>query len=169
VRAYQQVCSDEVRRNEGHVAQYLGDGVLIYFGYPVAHEDNAQRAVRTALATLAGVEGLSKELQQENGLDLSVRVGIHTGEVVVGEVGAGDARAQLAVGETPNLAARAQSVAGPNTVVITADTHHLVVPYFTFQDFGVHSLKGMTRPVQLYQVMGETGAHTRMQAAATLG
>jgi class 3 adenylate cyclase/predicted ATPase len=169
VRAYQQVCSDEVRRNEGHVAQYLGDGVLIYFGYPVAHEDNAQRAVRTALATLAGVEGLSKELQQENGLDLSVRVGIHTGEVVVGEVGAGDARAQLAVGETPNLAARAQSVAEPNTVVITADTHHLVVPYFTFQDFGVHSLKGITRPVQLYQVMGETGAHTRMQAAATLG
>jgi class 3 adenylate cyclase/predicted ATPase len=166
---YQRVCLDVVGRNEGHIAQYLGDGVLIYFGYPVAHEDEARRAVRSALAILVGVKELSNGLQQQSGLELHVRIGGHTGQVVVGEVGSGDSRAQLALGEAPNLAARAQNLADPDTIVISAATYQLVAPYFICQDAGTHSVKGKAHPVKLYRVIGETGTQTRMQAAATLG
>ena len=166
---YQQVCLDVVRRNEGHIAQYLGDGVLIYFGYPIAHEDEARRAVRSALGILAGVKELSKGLQEQSRLELSVRIGGHTGQVVVGEVGSGDSRAQLALGEAPNLAARAQNLADPDTIVISAATYQLVEPFFICQDLGTHSVKGMAHPVKLYRVLGETRTQTRMQAAATHG
>jgi class 3 adenylate cyclase len=165
---YQQVCLDVVRRNEGHIAQYLGDGVLIYFGYPVAHEDEARRAVRSALAILAGVKELSKRLQQQSRLELSVRIGCHTGQVVVGEVGSGDSRIQ-ALGEALNLAARAQNLADPDTIVISAATYQLVEPFFICQDLGTHFVKGIAHPVKLYRALAETGTQTRMQAAATRG
>jgi class 3 adenylate cyclase/tetratricopeptide (TPR) repeat protein len=169
VRAYQQVCTDEVDRHEGRVAQYLGDGVMIYFGDPTAHDDDAQRAVRTVLAILAGVKNLSHGLQQEGRPELSVRIGIHTGEAVVGEVGGETRRERLAVGEVPNLASRAQGLADLNTIVMSEATYRLVKPYFTYKDLGAHRLKGLERLVQLYQVTGETEVQTRMQAAATVG
>ena len=159
LREYYKKCRELVDRSEGHVAQELGDGVLVYFGHPLAHEDDAQRAVRTALAIAAGVKDLKAD-----GPELSVRMGIDTGEVIVGR-----GRDQLAVGETLNIASRVQNLADPDTIVMTAATHRLVEPYFTCQDLGTHSLKGLTRQVQLYRVEGETEVQTRMQAAATLG
>ena len=159
LREYYKKCRELVDRSEGHVAQELGDGVLVYFGHPLAHEDDAQRAVRTALAIAAGVKDLN-----EDGPELSVRMGIDTGEVIVGR-----GRDQLAVGETLNIASRVQNLADPDTIVMTAATHRLVEPYFTCQDLGTHSLKGLTRQVQLYRVEGETEVQTRMQAAVTLG
>lgn len=162
LRAYHRMCSEVVSRYGGHVAQYLGDGVLVYFGHPVAHEDDAKLAVRTALAIQAGVNTLSHSLQQEGGPELSVRMGIHTGEVIVGHD-------QLAVGETPNIAARAQSLADSGTIVMTSATFRLVEPFFTCADLGVHHLKGLERQIRMYSVVGETGTQTRMQAAATAG
>lgn len=167
VCAYHQVCSSVVAQNDGYIAQYLGDGVLIYFGYPVAQEDAARRAVRSALAILTGVRGLSEKLRQESGPELAVRMCIHTGQVVVGEVGGGAWRAQLALGEAPNLAGKVQSLAEPNTVLITAATHQLVQPFFSCEDLGPHTVQGLTRSVRLFRVVGETGRHAGTKADAT--
>src|ERR687888_379313 len=122
VRAYQEVCAKVVARFEGHIAQYLGDGLLVYFGYPLAHEDDAQRAVRAGLGMVEAVGHLNARLAQERGVHLAVRLGINPGLVVVGEVGGGTRQEQLALGETPNVAARLQGLAAPNTVVISAAT-----------------------------------------------
>src|SRR5215470_5734398 len=122
VRAYQEACAKVIARFDGHIAQYLGDGLLVYFGYPLAHEDDAQRAVRTGLGIVEALGQLNTRLVQEHGVHLAVRLGIHTGLVVVGEVGGGTRQEQLALGETPNLAARLQGIATPNTVVISAAT-----------------------------------------------
>ena len=111
-----------IARFEGHIAQYLGDGLLVYFGYPLAHEDDAQRAVRAGLGMVEALGQLNTRLAQERGVQLAVRLGIHTGLVVVGEVGGGTRQEQLALGETPNLAARLQGLAAPNTLVISAAT-----------------------------------------------
>src|SRR6266851_1550735 len=116
VRAYQEICTGVIRRYEGHIAQHLGDGLLVYFGYPVAHEDDAARAARTGLGILEAVRALKAGLARP----LQVRIGIHTGPAVVGEIGSGDKREQLALGETPNIAARLQSLAEPDTVVLSA-------------------------------------------------
>ena len=113
VRAYQAACAEMIGRFEGHIAQYLGDGLLVYFGYPLAHEDDAQRAVRAGLGILEALEQLNTRLTRERGIRLAVRLGIHTGLVVVGEMGAGARYEQLALGETPNLAARLQGSPHP--------------------------------------------------------
>src|SRR5215510_2446787 len=105
VRAYQQVCTDIIQRYEGHTAQLLGDGLLVYFGYPQAHEDDAQRAVRTGLGILAAMDDLHMRLPHATGRTLDIRLGIHTGLVVVGAMGGGNRQEQLALGETPNIAA----------------------------------------------------------------
>ena len=126
VRAYQDTCAKVIARFEGHIAQYLGDGLLVYFGYPLAHEDDAQRAVRAGLGIVEALGQLNTRLTQERGVQLAVRLGIHTGLVVVGEVGGGTRQEQLALGETPNLAARLQGLAAPNTLVISAT--HLSAP-----------------------------------------
>src|SRR5215468_1214041 len=129
VLAYQEVCAKVIARFDGHIAQYLGDGLLVYFGYPLAHEDDAQRAVRAGLGMVEAVGQLNTRLAQEGlrpaptqsrqqGIHLAVRLGIHTGLVVVGEVGGGTRQEQLALGETPNLAARLQGIAAPNTLVV---------------------------------------------------
>jgi hypothetical protein len=131
-----------IQRFAGHVAQYLGDGLLVYFGYPQAHEDDAQRAVRTGLGILVAMDTLNTRLVRDKGGRLAVRVGIHTGLVVVGEMGSGGRHEHLALGDTPNLAARLQDLAAPDTVVISAATARLVQGYFTCQDFGPQALSG---------------------------
>src|SRR5262249_55531744 len=135
--------------------QYLGDGLLVYFGYPQAHEDDAQRAVRAGLGMLRGLETLNTHLTQRHGVRVAVRLGIHTGVVVVGEVGSGSRQETLALGETPNLAARLQGLAAPDTVVISADTFRLVQGYFTAEDLGVHTLRGVAAAVHVYRMLGE--------------
>ena len=142
VRAYQEACAKVIARFEGHIAQYLGDGLLVYFGYPLAHEDDAQRAVRAGLGMVEAVGQLNIRLAQERGVHLAVRLGIHTGLVVVGDVGGGTRQEQLALGETPNLAARLQGMAAPNTVVISAATLPLLGGFFACQSLGMPSLKG---------------------------
>src|SRR5215467_8428415 len=119
VRAYQATGAEVIERFEGHIAQYLGDGLLVYFGYPRAHEDDAQRAVRTGLGIVEAMSTLNSRLRQRHDVRLAVRVGIHTGLVVVGEMGGGGRQEQLALGDTPNLAARLQGLAAPDTVVIS--------------------------------------------------
>jgi class 3 adenylate cyclase len=111
VHAYQETAAAVIQRYEGHIAQYLGDGLLVYFGYPQAHEDDTQRAVRTGLELLAALRTLNPRLVQEQDVRLAVRIGIHTGLVVVGEMGSGGRHEHLALGETPNLAARLQGSA----------------------------------------------------------
>ena len=116
VRAYQATCTEVVHRYDGYVAQLLGDGLLVYFGYPQAHEDDAHRAIRTGLEMLAAMRTLITRLAPAQGGRLAVRIGIHTGLVVVGEMGSGGRHEHLALGDTPNLAARLQGLAVPNTV-----------------------------------------------------
>ena len=136
VRAYQDTCAKVIARFEGHIAQYLGDGLLVYFGYPLAHEDDAQRAVRAGLGMVEAMGQLNTRLTQERGVQLAVRLGIHTGLVVVGDVGGGTRQEQLALGETPNLAARLQGIAAPNTLVISATTFQLLGGFFACQPLG---------------------------------
>jgi class 3 adenylate cyclase len=143
VVAYQTACQQVIARYEGHIAQYLGDGVLAYFGYPTAYEDAAVRAVRSGLEIVAAVSQLPLTPS------LQVRIGLHTGSVVVGEIGAGEHTERLALGETPNIAARVQGVAEPDTVVISATTHHLVQGFFECQDVGPQTLKGIATPHRL--------------------
>jgi class 3 adenylate cyclase len=114
VRAYQDTCAKVIARFDGHIAQYLGDGLLVYFGYPLAHEDDAQRAVRAGLGMIEALGQLHTRLARERGVQLAVRLGVHTGLVVVGDVGGGTRQEQLSLGETPNLAARLQGMAMPN-------------------------------------------------------
>jgi class 3 adenylate cyclase len=136
VRAYQDTCAKVTARFEGHIAQYLGDGLLVYFGYPRAHEDDAQRAVTAGLGMIEAVRQLNTRLAQERGVRLAVRLGMHTGLVVVGEMGGGGRHEQLALGETPNLAARLQGLAAPNTLVISAATLPLLGGFFVCQALG---------------------------------
>jgi TOMM system kinase/cyclase fusion protein len=169
VRAYQATCVEVIQRFGGYVAQYLGDGLLVYFGYPQAHEDDAQRAVRTGLGMLEAMETLNTRLVRDKGVRLAVRVGIHTGLVVVGEMGSGGRHEHLALGDTPNLAARLQGLAEPNTMVISEATSRLVHGYFTCQDLGTHAVKGFETPVHVSQVLGESAAQSRLEAAGAIG
>jgi TOMM system kinase/cyclase fusion protein len=165
VRAYQDTCAKVIARFDGHIAQYLGDGLLVYFGYPLAHEDDAQRAVRAGLGMIDALGQLNRRLTQERGVQLAVRLGIHTGLVVVGEVGGGSRQEQLALGETPNLAARLQGLAAPNSVVMSAATLQLLGGFFTSQSLGTSVLKGLAQPVEVYQVLHERMARSRLEAA----
>src|SRR5262245_999386 len=161
VRSYQRVCDDVIGRFRGHIAQYLGDGILAYFGYPAAHEDDAERAVRAALGILAALEALNLRLKREKGVDLAVRLGIHTGLVVVGEIGGSGRQETLALGETPNVAARLQALAEPDAVVISEATHRLVRRVFESSDLGTHVVKGMSAPVRAYRIFAERDAQHR--------
>ncbi|MDZ7267288.1 MAG: AAA family ATPase [candidate division KSB1 bacterium] len=165
VRHYQTLCAEIVSRHEGHIAQYLGDGIMAYFGYPVAHEDDACRAVRAGLEIVTAMQSLSARGNES----LAVRVSLHTGLVVIGEMGVGDKRELLALGTAPNIAARLQALAAPNTVVISSATHHLVQGFFTLQSQGTHLLKGLNAPLAVYRVLYESGVHTRLEAAMKSG
>jgi class 3 adenylate cyclase len=161
VRAYQATCTAVIERYEGHIAQYLGDGLLVYFGYPTAHEDDAQRAVRTGLGIVEAIHH-APLLQAHN---VQVRIGIHTGLVVVGAVGK---REQLALGETPNIAARLQGSAAPDTVVISAATQRLLAGFFDCHDEGPQSFKGVATPVPVYRVLRESSAQSRLELVPCL-
>lgn len=163
--AYQATCAEVIQRFEGYIAQYLGDGVLVYYGYPRALEDAPQRAVRTALGIVEAVQPLNRHLRQKHGVELAVRLGIHTGLVVVGGV----RDASLAWGDTLNLAARLQGIAAPNAVVISAGTYALIQGYFVCQEAGRHHLKGFAAPVQVYLVLQEGEAQSRFDVAVTAG
>jgi TOMM system kinase/cyclase fusion protein len=163
VVAYQAACQQVIARYEGHIAQYLGDGVLVYFGYPAAHEDDAVRAVRSGLEIVAAVGQLAFRPP------LQARIGIHTGPVVVGEIGAGERTEWLALGETPNIAARIQGLAEPDTVVLSAPTHRLVAGLFECQDLGPQTLKGLSFPLSVYRVVCESEAQSRFDAAVSIG
>ena len=165
VRIYQATCTEVIRRYNGHIAQRLGDGLLVYFGYPVAHEDDAARAVRTALEIIEALHRLNPRLPHP----LHVRLGIHTGLVVIGEIGSSEKREILALGETPNLAARLQGMAKPDTVVVSTATHHLVQGLFECQDLGPQMLKGISLPMSVYQVIGESMAQSRFEVAVGIG
>src|SRR6266516_4287988 len=169
VRAYHQTCAAVIHLFDGYIAQYLGDGMLVYFGYPLAHEDAAQRAVRTGLGILQAIDPLNTRLTLPLGDRLAVRLGIHTGLVVVGEVGAGARQEYLALGETPNLAARLQGLAAPNTLVISAATWQLLSGFFACQALGPMRLHGRTQPLEVYQVLAETTARSRLDAAGRTG
>lgn len=160
VQAYQAACGAVVSRFDGHIAQFLGDGLLVYFGYPKAHEDDAQRAARTGLQMIEAVSKLDTHYGT-----LSIRIGIHTGVVVVGDVGSGLLHEQLALGDTPNLAARLQALAPPNTVVLSAHTRELTGGSFEYRDLGAHVLKGFSEPVHAWQALAESGAESRFEAA----
>ena len=166
VRAYQQSCTAVIQRFEGYIAQYLGDGLLVYFGYPQAHEDDAQRAVRTGLGMVEAMGNLNTTLVRDHGVRLAVRVGIHTGLVVVDAMGGGDRQERLALGATPNLAARLQGQAAPDTVVISAVTHQLVQGLFTSQALETPTLKGLDEPLTIYQVLADSPAPSPFAAAS---
>jgi class 3 adenylate cyclase/predicted ATPase len=163
VVAYQTACHQVIARYEGHIAQYLGDGVLVYFGYPTAHEDDAVRAVRSGLEIVTAVSRL-KVMPP-----LQVRIGLHTGPVVVGEIGAGEHTERLALGETPNIAARIQGQAHPDEVMISAATSRLVEGLFVYEDRGQPNLKGVSTPLTLYRVVNESDIHSRFEAARHKG
>ncbi len=169
IKEYQGACAEVISHFDGHLAKYLGDGILVYFGYPRAHEDDANRAVRAGLEIVGVIHELplhNTQLQQA----LQVRIGIHTGLVVAGEMGGGKRREPMAiVGETPNVAARLQGLAEPNTVVISGATHKLVEGFFEHKNLGMHALKGISTPMEVYQVLQESGVYSRFEAAVTKG
>jgi class 3 adenylate cyclase/predicted ATPase len=161
---YHKCVADTVRRFGGFVAQYLGDGVLIYFGYPQAHEDDSERAVRSGLELIAAVAGL------KTCASLQTRVGIATGVVVVGElIGSGEAQERGIVGETPNLAARLQGIAEPNMVVIAESTRRLLGNLFDLEDLGVRELKGIAGPVRAWAALRASSVESRFEALHATG
>src|SRR5215468_3217920 len=169
VRAYQRVCTDVIQRYDGHIAQLLGDGLLIYFGYPQAHEDDAHRAVRTGLGILNALGDLNQGLQQAKGLQLAIHMGIHTGLVVVGQMGEQGRQEQLALGEVPNIASRIEGLAASNTMAISEATYRLIQGYFECQDLGAQTLRGVAEPLHVYRVLQESGVRGRLDVAQPRG
>ena len=164
ISAYQKCVAETVQRFGGFVAKYMGDGVLIYFGYPQAHEDDAERAVRAGLELVAAVGALKTHAP------LQTRVGIATGLVVVGDlIGSGASQEQAIVGETPNLAARLQGIAEPNSVVIAESTRKLVGNLFELEDLGAKDLKGIAGPVRAWAALRAASVEGRFEAMHASG
>jgi class 3 adenylate cyclase len=162
IRAYQDACSGVIARYDGFIAKFMGDGILAYFGFPHAHEDDAERAVRAGLE-IAGVVGA---LETRATTKLQVRIGIATGLVVVGDlVGRGAAQEQAVVGDTPNLAARLQGLAEPDSVVVAAATRRLIGDRFRLRDLGRHAVKGLAEPVEAWIAEGVSSSESRFEAA----
>ena len=160
IDSYRRECSTAIRRYGGEVARYLGDGVLAFFGWPYAHEDDAPRAVHAALEIVSVVTKISESVT------LACRVGVCSGPVVVGEIRNSTASWSMdAVGETPNIAARLQTLAEPNTVLISESTRRLVSATFDLQSLGPQALKGITEPVRAYRVLAAKSAGSRFEAA----
>ena len=156
IAAYHRACARSIDQYNGYVASYAGDGILIYFGYPEAHEDDAERAVRAALDLVPAVAGLNDELGSFPDVDLRVRIGVATGLVVVGDERSGVIEEMGAVtGEAANLAARLQALAGPNGIVVSAVTRKLAGEAFAYRDLGPQQLRGFSRPITAYQVVSE--------------
>jgi class 3 adenylate cyclase len=164
ISAYQKCVAETVRRFGGFVAKYMGDGIVVYFGYPQAHEDDAERAVRAGLELITAVGALRAASP------LQTRVGIATGLVVVGDlIGAGEAQERGIVGETPNLAARLQGVAEPNTVVIAESTRKLLGNLFELDDLGARELKGIAEPIRAFAALRPSAVESRFEALHASG
>jgi class 3 adenylate cyclase/predicted ATPase len=169
VLAYQGTCAEVIQCFDGYIAQYLRDGLLVYFGYPHAQEDAAQRAIRSGLGIVDAMGTLHTRLAGDHGVRLAVRLGIHTGLVMVGAMGGAGRQEQLAFGETPNVAAWLQSLAGPNQVVLSARTQRLMGGEFAYEDLGVRALPGGSEPLRVYGVRGECSVESRFEAATVAG
>src|ERR1700678_3306511 len=166
IRRYQDVTAGAIGRYGGFVAKFMGDGVLAYFGFPRAFEDAAERAVRAAIGIMAEVGGI----ERPDGTRVQARIGIATGVVVVGEIiGTGTAQERTIVGETPNLAARLQALAAPDTILISTPTQNLLGGLFDLELTGEHELKGFAHPVPAWRVRGEAAVVTRFAAGRTGG
>ncbi len=165
--AYQRLCAEVIQDLDGHVAQYLGDGLLVYFGFPHAHEDDPVRAIRAALAIhealpLASARTATR-VPELTRLPLQARIGVHTGHVVIGTVGGGSHRERLALGDTVNLAARLRELAAPGQVVISDTTRRLVRDVFQLEDLGPRDLRGLSAPVRLWRVTRSAQAASRLE------
>jgi class 3 adenylate cyclase/predicted ATPase len=161
IKSFQKAVSEAVRRFDGYVAKYLGDGILVYFGYPQAHEDDAERAIRSGLAALDRV----RRLRSHPDVSLDARIGIATGLVVAGDIAEeGVSETGAISGETPNLAARLQGLASPGEVVISQSTHKLAAEIFDCEDLGIQNLKGITPPTNAWRIRGERQAESRFDA-----
>ena len=164
ITGYQNAAAGAVTRFQGHVAKYMGDGILCYFGWPNAHEDDAERAVRASFAIMTAM----RDLRTPAGEFLSARIGIATGLVVVGDlIGAGAAQEEAVVGETPNLAARLQGLANPGEIILSEATGRLLGGVFVVADLGRQSLKGIGEAVPAYRVIGERSVESRFEARAS--
>ncbi len=169
IRAYQQCAGYVITRYDGHIAQYLGDGLLVYFGHPRAHEDDAERAVRAGLAIVSELNERMTRAPFGRDTTLAVRIGIHTGLIVIGDIGDSVRREQLALGDTPNIAARLQGHAEPGTIVISEHTRRLLAGNFVCADMGALAIKGIREPVRACTVTGERESASRFAAATATG
>jgi class 3 adenylate cyclase/tetratricopeptide (TPR) repeat protein len=164
ILSHQRCAHDVVRSFDGHVAQHLGDGLLVYFGYPHAHEDDARRAVLSALGILDALDTLNQRIRGQYGVELTVRIGVETGNVVVGAVGGAERSENLAMGGTPNIAARIQAEAPPGAVLVGPGTRRLIERDFELEPLGARALHNVSEPMELFRVVGPSGATARRAA-----
>ena len=168
IASYQSRCSAVIRRYDGFVAKYMGDGILVYFGYPRAHEDEAERSVRAGLDIVDAMAELNAAIRRPPGVELAVRIGIATGPVIVGDqIGEGTASETAVVGETPNLAARLQALAQPNQIVVSSATRAMLGDHFDLEDLGGFELKGFAEPVPAWRVLSARDVESRFAATRT--
>jgi class 3 adenylate cyclase len=163
VAGYHRAAAEAITQFDGHVAKYLGDGVMAYFGWPAAHDNDAERAVRAGLAIL---DAIAKLNEQPGHVKLSTRIGIDSGMVVIGRGGGNEAEV---FGDPPNIAARVQEAAAPATLAISDATHRLVSGLFVIDDLGPQQLKGIEQPLPLYRIIRPSGVRGRFQAATAAG
>ena len=167
IRAYQATSAEVIERYDGYIAQHLGDGLMVYFGWPQAHEDDALRAVHAGLGILAAMRPLNRRLERDKGIRLAVRIGLHTGPVVVGEIGGGNRHEHLALGENINIASRLEGLASPNTVLASDITTRLVQSAFEGENLGRHELKGIAELMSVFRIIGERTAVEHVATGAT--
>lgn len=160
--AYRATVAKAIQNYDGYIANHMGDGVLVYFGFPQAHEDDAERAAKSGLAIIESIQ----ELNTSTAVELQVRIGVATGLVVAGDIiGEGVSEERAVLGSTPNLAARLQGLAAPNTVVVSSDTRHLAAATLEYEDLGKHPLKGFKEPVQSWRIVQVASHESRFHAA----
>jgi class 3 adenylate cyclase/tetratricopeptide (TPR) repeat protein len=168
IASYQSRCSAAIRRYDGFVAKFMGDGILVYFGYPRAHEDEAERSVRAGLDIVDAMAELNAAVPRPPGVELAVRIGIASGPVIVGDqIGEGTASETAVVGETPNLAARLQALAQPNQIVVSAATRAMLGDHFDLEDLGAYELKGFVEPAPVWRVLSARDVESRFAATRT--
>jgi len=165
IASFQNRCSAAIRHYDGFVAKYMGDGILVYFGYPRAHEDEAERSVRAGLDIVDAMAELNAAVPRSPGVELAVRIGIATGPVIVGDqIGEGTASETAVVGETPNLAARLQALAQPNQIVVSSASRAMLGDHFDLADLGAYELKGFADPVPVWRVLSARDVESRFAA-----
>tara|TARA_Y100000588_G_scaffold385565_1_gene479196 strand:- start:594 stop:1643 length:1050 start_codon:yes stop_codon:yes gene_type:complete len=166
----EELCAEVISQFEGYIARYFGDGLLVYFGYPKAHGDDAARAVRSGLGILAAIRELNPHLREERSIQLELRIGIHTGLVVAGDIAQGGQFESIAiVGETPNLAACLQGLAAPNALVVSEATRALIGDVFQCRALGPHNLRGISQAVEIHQILRHRVAQPSATAAPLVG